>query len=340
MKQTILVTGGAGYIGSHTVLELLHQNHTVVVIDKVCSFQINHPNVTYFQCDIADTPILKTICARYTIDAVIHCAAFIEVGASVVNPAAYYENNVIKTVIFLETMRACSITTIIFSSSAAVYGTPHTLPIPETHSCNPISPYGKTKLIIEQVLEDYRVAYSFKYRALRYFNACGAYPEYHLGERHEPETHLIPRMLQAVIDNAPFTLYGDDYETPDGTCVRDYVHVRDIARAHRLALEHLQETGKSGVTNLGTTHGYSVKEIIQAVEQVTQKKVIIQKMGRRAGDPAYLIADTTQAKNLLNWQPQYSDIRLIVSSAYTFMQQQSIDINRSMCSTTNTYQLG
>lgn len=319
MKQTILVTGGAGYIGSHTVLELLNHHYRVVVIDKVCSHQINNHNVLYFQCDIADSQAVQTILLHYNVSAVVHCAAYIEVGASVVNPADYYDNNVTKTFAFLETLRACNIKTIVFSSSAAVYGIPEKLPITETATLNPINPYGRTKLFVEQILQDYHSAYKFNYIALRYFNAAGAYPEYNLGERHEPETHLIPRILQAARDNKNFTLFGADYETADGTCVRDYVHVRDIARAHRLSLEYIDAHNTSAVLNLGAGRGYSIKEIIEAVETVVQKKIAINYAARRAGDPAYLIADNRLAAQLLQWQPEYSDIVTIVSSAYQFM---------------------
>jgi UDP-glucose 4-epimerase len=335
MKQTILVTGGAGYIGSHTVLELINNNYHVVVIDKACSYKINHPNVTYFQCDIANTQVVKTVLTRCMVDAVVHCAASIEVGASVINPAEYYENNVVKTLILLDTLRDYGINKIVFSSSAAVYGIPQELPIKETHACNPINPYGRTKYIIEQILHDYHAAYNLEFIALRYFNAAGAYPEYNLGERHEPETHLIPRMLQAVLRNEPFTLFGHDYETADGTCVRDYVHVRDIARAHRLGLEYLFTARMDSTTlttsggeklhnytgsviNLGTARGFSIQEIITCVENVTGKKLTIKNLPRRAGDPAYLIADNGLAKELLGWQPQFSDITSIISSAYEF----------------------
>ncbi|MBY0110214.1 MAG: UDP-glucose 4-epimerase GalE [Candidatus Babeliaceae bacterium] len=321
MKQTILVTGGAGYIGSHTVLELIMHNYQVVVIDRVCSFEINHPEITYFQCDIADTHAVKTILSHYKIDAVIHCAASIEVAESVINPAEYYENNVIKTLLLLDTLREHALTKLVFSSSAAVYGIPQQLPIKESHTCNPINPYGRTKYIIEKVLQDYHAAYKLDYIALRYFNAAGAYPEYNLGERHQPETHLIPRMLEAVLHNKPCTLFGTDYETPDGTCVRDYVHVRDIARAHRLALEYLLAAPlnvSSAIINLGTAKGFSIQEIITTVEQVTDKKLSIKRMPRRAGDPAYLIADNTLARSLLGWQALHSDITSIISSAYEF----------------------
>lgn len=319
MKQTVLITGGAGYIGSHTVLELLQHNYHVVVIDKACAFEINHPHVTYFQCDIADTHAITTILSHYHIDAVVHCAAFIEVGASVLNPALYYENNVVKTLIFLDMLRAYQIKKIVFSSSAAVYGIPQQLPIRETHPCLPISPYGRTKYMIEQILADYARAYSIEYIALRYFNAAGAHPEYQLGERHEPETHLIPRILHAAIHAEPFTVYGNDYETPDGTCVRDYVHVRDIARAHRLAIELLPCIEPTMRTiNLGTAHGFSVQEIINAVEHVTGKKIMITHMPRRAGDPTYLIADNAYALKILKWQPELSNIVSIIESAYTF----------------------
>lgn len=325
MKQTILVTGGAGYIGSHTVLELLQHDYHVIVIDLNCSYQIHHPHVLYFQCDIADTPLVKSICSTYQVDAVIHCAAYSQVATSVVNPALYYHNNVSKTITFLDTIRSCAISRIIFSSSAAVYGTPNQVPIPEHHPCNPINPYGNTKMVIETVLADYARAYRLQSVSLRYFNAAGGHPEYNLGERHEPETHLIPLFLHAALNGKPCTIFGDDYATADGTCVRDYVHVRDIARAHRLALEYIHHSGNL-VLNLGTARGYSIKEIIVAIEQVTEKTLIKQYAPRRNGDPAILIADTAQAQHLLHWQPEMSDITTLVASTYKFMtMQNSID---------------
>ncbi len=318
MKQTILAAGGAGYIGSHTVLELLQHNYHVVVIDKLCTTRINHPNVAYFQCDIADAGIIKTICQRYTIDAVVHCAAYIEVGASVVHPASYYENNVIKSFQFIENLRQCGINNIIFSSSAAVYGMPTTLPIPETHACNPINPYGMTKLMVEQLLADYHTAYGTRYIALRYFNAAGAHPAHGLGERHTPETHLIPRLLNAAREGEAFTLYGNDYPTPDGTCVRDYVHVRDIAAAHRLSVEYLTMHDAGMAINLGNGTGFSVRTILQAVEDVVGHSITVSILDRRAGDPAYLVADTQRAQEILGWQPRFSDIKTIIADAYAF----------------------
>lgn len=324
MEKTILVTGGAGYIGSHTVLELLQHNYRVVVIDKSCRYQINNPRAVYFQCDIAHSQALKAICARYPIDAVIHCAAYIQVGESITNPAGYYDNNVVKTAQFLETMRTLSIARMVFSSSAAVYGYPQTLPITEQHPCAPVNPYGQTKRIVEQMLHDYHGAYGLEYIALRYFNAAGGYPEYQLGERHQPETHLIPLVLQAALENRPCTIFGSNYPTPDGTCVRDYVHVRDIARAHRLALEYFdQPTGlKAEIFNLGTARGFSVLEIIQAVEALLQKKLSLHYAPARTGDPAYLIADATHAARRLGWQPMHSDIMTIVSSALQILVTQ------------------
>jgi UDP-glucose 4-epimerase len=197
------------------------------------------------------------------------------------------------------------------------------LPIKETAVCNPINPYGRTKYIIEQILRDYQLAYGLHYVALRYFNAAGAWPEYNLGERHEPETHLIPRMLQAALHDEQFTLFGSDYQTHDGTCVRDYVHVRDIAQAHRLAIEYLLTQHTSSVINLGTAQGFSIQEIINSVEHVTGKRINIKHMPRRAGDPAYLIADTSLAFEILSWKPQHSDITGIISSAYEFYIQES-----------------
>ena len=318
MKQYILVTGGGGYVGAHVVHEFLQHGYHVVVIDRDSKNHLAHTEVTYFDGDLADTLLLNKIFASFPITAVIHCAASIEVGASVCNPEEYYENNVINTWRLLQAMRVHGVDKIIASSTAAVYGTPQQIPIPETHPLTPLSPYGKTKLVVEMVLNDYAHAYNMQYAVLRYFNAAGATPELALGERHEPETHLIPRILQAAYDRVPLTVFGNDYDTPDGTCIRDYVHVQDLATAHYKALTYISTHNTSCTFNLGATRGYSVQEIITAVRDVTGVSLKVVFGPRRAGDAPQLIADTQRARSLLGWSPHHSDICTIVTSAWEF----------------------
>lgn len=316
-KQTVLVTGGAGYIGSHTAWLLAQQGYNVVILDKFIYDQpFNHAWAHIVRGDCADQQVLGAIFTQYHVDAVIHFSGFIAVGESVQNPLKYYENNVGKTVELLRCMRKHGVNTFIFSSSAAVYGIPNQIPILEDHATLPINPYGRTKLIIEQVLQDCAHAHGLKFVALRYFNACGAQPEEGLGEFHKPETHLIPLALRAVMENTTFNVFGDDYQTADGTCVRDYLHVRDLATAHVQALQYLQQGGASDVFNLGTGTGYSVKQVLDMISSVCGNKIKYVVQARRAGDPAVLVADARKAERVLNWKAQYSDLQKIVESAY------------------------
>ncbi len=339
-QPTIVVTGGAGYIGSHTALLLSQKGYKVIVLDTFKHHQhVPHPfemttltqlihfdnleeknagQISVLTADYADTHVLAEIFENNNVLAVIHCAALIEVGESVKFPRAYYNNNVIKTCTLLETMLDHQVKNIIFSSSCAVYGNPVEMPISETHPKNPISPYGKNKLIVEMMLEDFANAYDLHFIALRYFNAAGALPECGLGEQHQPESHLIPLLLHAAHENTPLTIFGNDYPTTDGTCVRDYIHVSDVAQAHYKALEYLNNGGTSDFFNLGTGHGFSVQEIIRAVEQTCNTKLNYTVTNRRQGDPALLIANPSKAHETLGWQPQHSDLNTIISSANTF----------------------
>lgn len=321
-SQNILITGGAGYIGSAVTTALIQKNYHVIIIDKkqrpIFFNQEIYKNLIYFQADFADQEIVEKIFTTYTISAVIHLAAYIEVGESVKNPKKYYDNNVIKTIGLLDCMVKYNIFNIIFSSSCAVYGLPNYLPLTEAHSKNPISPYGKTKLIVELALEDYARAYGLRFVNLRYFNAAGAWPEFNLGEQHEPESHVIPLLLQAAYTGQKFTIFGTDYETPDGTCMRDYLHIRDIALAHIQALDYLASQLDNIAVNLGTGTGYSVKQLIIHTEQITQQTINLQYAQRRAGDPHILLADPTLAYTLLHWKAKYSDLENIIKTAHDF----------------------
>lgn len=319
MNKTILVIGGAGYIGSHTSLYLLQQNYDVVILDKFIHDQYFPKNLgKLIVGDFADTKILDSIFSQYKIDAVMHFAANIEVAESVKNPSKFYNNNVSNVIALLGKMMQYHVNNFIFSSSCAVYGVPNEVPISENCELNPISPYGKTKFFIESILKDYDKAYNLKSVSLRYFNACGALPEYGLGEQHKPETHLIPLLLKAMQENSPFKLFGNKYPTKDGTCVRDYLHVWDIASAHCLALHYLMQNGISDVFNLGSEKGFSVKEIVDKVQTLFKKeiKVFIEK--EREGDPHTLLANASKIKDILNWKPNFSSLDLILQSAYNF----------------------
>lgn len=318
---TILVTGGAGYIGSAVTIYLIQQNYHVVVIDQKAkpaffNNKIFDASLSYFQADFADQEVLKKIFTDYTIHAVMHFAAFIEVGASVKQPARFYENNVSKTIQLLDIMRDYNISNFIFSSSCAIYGLPEKIPLEESHPKNPISPYGKTKHIIELVLQDYERAYGLKYVTLRYFNAAGEWPEFGLRETHEPETHVIPILLKAARTGEIFTVFGTDYNTPDGTCIRDYLHIRDLATAHLRAVKYLDVENASIAVNLGTGYGYSIKELIKTVEHVLPVKIDVQFNERRAGDPDILIANPARAHEILGWQAQFSSLENIIETSY------------------------
>jgi UDP-glucose 4-epimerase len=313
----VLVTGGAGYIGSHAVRLLARTGHEVWVYDNL---SLGHraavPAGRLIEGALAERPRLDAALRLHDIEAVMHFAAFAAVGESVANPAKYYENNVLGSLGLLESMRAAGVRRIVFSSTTATYGIPRHLPITEEELQQPINPYGFGKLVVEHALADYARAYGFSYAALRYFNAADASPEGNLGEDHDPETHLIPIVLEVALGKRPHVaIFGDDYPTPDGTCIRDYIHVDDLGSAHVLALEHLAP-GRGLELNLGTGRGHSVREVIDACRRVTGHEIPTQLGPRRDGDPPELVADSTKAQRVLSWQPQYTDIESIVRTAW------------------------
>lgn len=322
MTKTILVAGGAGYIGSHTVKYLLKNDYNVVVVDNLI---YGHKEAVltknFEQIDLADKKALDGVFKKYKIDAVIHFAAFTYVGESVTQPQKYYWNNVVNTLNLLDVMIENDVKNIVFSSTCATYGNPQYTPIDEKHPQSPINPYGKTKLMMEQIMADYETAYGLKYVALRYFNAAGCDADGELGESHDPETHLIPLVLKAIKGDIPqINVFGTDYETEDGTCIRDYIHVEDLADAHMLAVEKLFSDKTSYCINLGTGIGTSVKEIIKASEEVTGQKVPLVYGERRAGDPAKLYAANEKSKEVLSWNPKYTDIKEIIKTAWLWEQ--------------------
>ncbi|MFK3776065.1 UDP-glucose 4-epimerase GalE [Pseudomonas sp. NPDC089406] len=308
-----LVVGGAGYIGSHMVKHLLDSGHEVVVADTSPAL----PGIHWAELDIADAHKLDALFARHRFDAVFHFASFIQVGESVSDPARYYQNNVASTLTLLQAMLRAGVRRLVFSSTAAVYGDPHYTPIDETHPKAPINPYGRSKWMVEQVLQDYDRAYGLKSVCLRYFNAAGADPGGQLGECHEPETHLIPLILQAASGRRPaITVFGRDYATQDGTCIRDYVHVCDLASAHALAVDYLVRGGDSAVFNLGNGLGFSVQQVIDAACRVTGRLIEVREAPRRAGDPPSLVADAGKARQVLGWAPRYAALEEIVGHAW------------------------
>ncbi len=313
----VLVTGGAGYIGSHAARLLQRAGHEVWVYDNLC---LGHRAAVsagrLIEGQLMDRPRLVETLSDRGIEAVMHFAAFAAVGESVADPAKYYQNNVVASLNLLEAMRAAGVKLIVFSSTTATYGVPERLPITEEEPQRPINPYGFAKLVVEHALADYARAYGLGYAALRYFNAAGASPEGDLGEDHDPETHLIPLVLQVALGQRPhITVFGDDYPTPDGTCIRDYIHVDDLGAAHVLALEKL-EAGQGLQLNLGTGRGHSVREVIEACRRVTGHPIPAQIGPRRPGDPPELVADARKAQRVLDWQPQYPEIEAIVRTAW------------------------
>ena len=314
----ILVVGGAGYIGSHMVALLGEAAHEVVTVDNLSHGYRDAVHYGEFvEADLTDKDALDRLLSAGAFDAVMHFASYIQVGESVVEPAKYYENNVSNTLNLLDAMVKHGVKHFIFSSTAAIFGEPEYTPIDELHPTLPINPYGRTKLYVEQILADYDRAYGLKSVCLRYFNAAGAHPDGSLGERHVPETHLIPLVLQAASGRRDaISVFGRDYPTPDGTCVRDYIHVMDLCEAHLLALEKLVEDGESAAYNLGNGNGFSVQEVIDSAARVTGRAIKVVDAPRRDGDPAHLVADSTMAKRVLGWQPQYADLDTIIRHAW------------------------
>lgn len=326
--MNLLVIGGAGYIGSHMVKQLVAANHAVTVVDNLSSgYRDAILGGTFVQGDIGDGPFLDRLFSENTFDAVMHFASFIQVGESVIKPDHYYKNNLTNTIVLLDAMVKCGVKRFIFSSTAAIFGEPEYTPIDERHPKNPISPYGRSKWMVEQILEDYDRAFGLKSVCLRYFNAAGASPDGDIGERHVPETHLIPILLQVATGRrAKASVFGTDYPTLDGTCIRDYVHVMDLCEAHVAALKFLVKNNLSGRFNLGNGSGFSVAQVIDTVEKVTGKTLSIDYVGRREGDPAVLVADSATARLALGWSPRYSEMETIVSHAWEFEQGNSIRI--------------
>ena len=319
----ILVTGGAGYIGSHTVKQLLKRGYDVVVFDNLSEGHREFVLSEHFvEGDLIDITSLRETFARYSIDAVLHFAALTKVGESVGDPQKYYGNNVVGTLNLLQVMKEYDVDRMVFSSSAAVYGDPKQVPIPEGHPKCPINPYGRTKWMMEQILDDYAHAYGLQYIALRYFNAAGSDPDGEIGEWHEPETHLLPIVLEAALGKRPhIEIFGTDYDTPDGTCIRDFIHVIDLADAHILALEHLKAGGESGAYNLGTGHGHSVREVIDVCRDVSGKPIPVIEGARRAGDPPRLVADPARALQKLRWKPSRPQLSEIADTAWQWLQK-------------------
>ena len=324
--KTVLVTGGAGYIGSHSALELQKAGYEVIILDNlVYGHQDLVETVLKTKLifgDTCDSNLLKQIFSTHEIDAVMHFAAYTYVGESVTKPAKYYRNNVVGTLTLLEAMLEAGINKFVFSSTCATYGVPETVPIKEEQSQNPINPYGVTKLMVEQILQDFSHAYDFRSVCLRYFNAAGADPEGMLGEDHNPETHLIPLVLQAASGHRDsISIFGTDYNTPDGTCIRDYIHVSDLAQAHILALKYLLDDGKTDVFNLGNGNGFSVKQVIEIARKITGQEIKALECDRRPGDTPILVGSGEKAQQILGWQPQYYTLEDIIAHAWQWHQK-------------------
>ena len=321
--RQILVVGGAGYIGAHMVNALLRANYEVVTLDNLSTGHRDLvPGGALVVGNLGDNGLLDHIFSNHRIDAVMHFAAYSLVGESVANPLKYYRNNVAQTVELLDAMVRHSIDYFIFSSTAAVYGEPRKTPIKEDHPCNPTNPYGATKIAVENMLKDCDAAYGLKFVALRYFNAAGADPSGKLGERHDPETHLIPSILKvAAGERQHVKIFGDNYPTPDGTCLRDYIHVNDLTQAHMLALEALFEGKESAVYNLGNSKGYSVLEVINAARKVTGHSITAVSAEPRPGDPAMLVASSEKIRSELGWQPSLEDLETIIKTAWLWHQK-------------------
>ena len=319
--MAILVCGGAGYIGSHTVRQLLAASEEVIIADNLSTGHraAISPEVKFYECDIRDKAALKKIFAENEIEAVFHFAAYIEAGESVIKPLKYFDNNVYGMQILLEAMTECGIGKIIFSSSAAVYGDAEKIPVEESDPTIPTNPYGESKLIMEKMMQWVGAAHGIRYVSLRYFNASGAIEDGSIGEFHYPETHLIPLVLQVPLGKRDhITIFGTDYPTPDGTCIRDYIHVLDLASAHLCALNYLRNGGKSDIFNLGSGQGFSVKEIIDTAEKVTGQKIKTEFGARREGDPVQLIASSDKARKILGWTPRFDDVEKIIATLWNW----------------------
>ncbi|AEB30836.1 UDP-glucose 4-epimerase [Carnobacterium sp. 17-4] len=319
--MTVLVLGGAGYIGSHAVDQLIEQQYEVAVIDNLQTGHRDaiHKKARFYQGDIRDKSFMESVFEKESIEGVIHFAANSLVGESMQQPLQYFNNNVYGTQVTLETMQKFAVKSIVFSSSAATYGEPKEVPIKETADTNPESPYGETKLMMEKILKWCDKAYDMKFVALRYFNVAGAKLDGSIGEDHSPESHLVPLILQTALgQREELTIFGDDYATPDGTCIRDYVHVVDLVEAHILALEYLKSEKQSNIFNLGSSTGFSVKEILNTAREVTEREIPAIVAARRVGDPSTLIASSEKAKTILGWKPQYTDINDIIASAWNW----------------------
>lgn len=321
----ILVTGGAGYIGSHVNKELNRRGYETIVYDSLIYGHKESVKWGILEAgDLADEKRLEEVFAKYPVDAVMHFAAYAYVGESVREPAKYYRNNLCNTIHLLEAMRRHQVNTLVFSSSCATYGVPKQLPITEDMPQHPINPYGRTKWMAEQLFEDYKNAYGLQYCCLRYFNAAGADPDGEIGESHTPETHLIPLVLEAaagVRDHV--SIYGTDYPTQDGTCIRDYIHVTDLADAHIRALEYLKSGGQSRCLNLGNGKGWSVAQVIDTVKQVTGREFAVRKEAARPGDPPALVGSAKKAQEVLGWKPEYGKLRVIVEHAWRWQQEKT-----------------
>jgi UDP-glucose 4-epimerase len=314
----VLVVGGAGYIGSHMVRELLEKGYDPVVFDNLSTgYEWAVPKGRLFKGDLADKEALETVFQLHRFEAVLHFASFIQVGESVTAPLKYYDNNVANTINLLSSMEKAGVTRLVFSSTAAVYGTPDMVPIPEIAPLKPENPYGRSKLMVEDILADCQGAWGLDSARLRYFNAAGAHPSGETGEAHKPESHLIPLILQVALGQREFiTINGDDYDTPDGTCVRDFIHVCDLASAHTLALEALLQGKGSMIYNLGNGKGYSINEVIDVCREITGHPIPVMTGPRRAGDPAELVASSDRVIRELAWRPLYADLPSIVLSAW------------------------
>ncbi|WP_010649170.1 UDP-glucose 4-epimerase GalE [Oceanobacillus massiliensis] len=319
--MSVLVLGGAGYIGSHAVYQLIDQGENVVVVDNLETGHKEslHPNATFYQGDIRDIKFLRSVFEKESINGVIHFAATSLVGESMENPLKYFDNNVYGTQVLLQVMVEHDVRNIVFSSTAAVYGEPDSLPLTETMATNPTSTYGETKLTMEKLMKWTEHAHRLNYVSLRYFNVAGARESAEIGEDHRPETHLLPIILQTALNKrSHVTIFGKDYDTPDGTCIRDYVHIEDLIDAHLLALNYLLEGGSSDIFNLGSNQGFSVKEMIETARIITGKDIPAIVGKRRSGDPSTLIASSAKAKQVLNWKPKRTSLNQIIQDAWNW----------------------